>query len=76
MMRMQQQGQEDKQTLQILKKISVFWNVIPCNQVEVYRRLGGIYCLHLQGQRVSQAINACRLPISCITYFLILQMGA
>jgi hypothetical protein len=27
----------------------VFWNVTPCSPVVLYRRLGGTYCLHLQG---------------------------
>jgi hypothetical protein len=30
---------------------------MPYSPVEIRRRFGGIYCLHLQGRRVSQAIN-------------------
>jgi hypothetical protein len=30
----------------------VFWNLIPCNLVEVYQYFGGMYCLHLQVWRV------------------------
>jgi hypothetical protein len=33
-------------------KITVFWNVVPCNLEEIYQSLGGTYCLHLQGERV------------------------
>jgi hypothetical protein len=36
-------------------KNAVFWDVMPCSVVEVF--LGTVYCLHLQGQRVSQARN-------------------
>jgi hypothetical protein len=31
-----------------------FWNVVPCSPVEIDRRFGGTYCLHLKDQRVSQ----------------------
>jgi hypothetical protein len=34
---------------------SVIWDVMLCDLVEVYLCLGGMYRLHLQGQRVSQA---------------------
>jgi hypothetical protein len=30
-------------------KMAVFWVVAPCSLVEVYRRFGGTYCLHHQG---------------------------
>jgi hypothetical protein len=33
-------------------KSSIF--LTPCGLVEVYERFGGVYCLLLQGQRVSQ----------------------
>jgi hypothetical protein len=26
-------------------KMIVFWNVAPCNLVDIYRRFGGAYCL-------------------------------
>jgi hypothetical protein len=34
---------EDKQILDILYKITVFWNVIPSNVIEDHSRLGGMY---------------------------------
>jgi hypothetical protein len=30
-------------------KMTLIWNVAPCNLVEVYRRFKGAYCLHHQG---------------------------
>jgi hypothetical protein len=32
-----------------------FWEVTPCNLIEVLRRFEGMYCLHHQGRRVSRA---------------------
>jgi hypothetical protein len=31
-------------------KMTVFWYVVPCSLVEVYRRLRCAYCLHRQGK--------------------------
>lgn len=42
----------------------IVWDVTPCNMVEVYRRLGGTYCLRLQGRR--QAKNATRKVASTL----------
>jgi hypothetical protein len=30
-------------------KMAVFWIVVPCSLVEVYRRFGGTCCLYYQG---------------------------
>jgi hypothetical protein len=30
-------------------KMTDFWDVAPCNLIEIYRRFGGAYCLHNQG---------------------------
>jgi hypothetical protein len=38
-------------------KSTVIWAVTSCSLIDVYRRFGGIYCLQLQGLRVSQANN-------------------
>jgi hypothetical protein len=38
-------------------EIFIFWDILPCRPVEIIRRVGGIYRLHIQGQRVSQARN-------------------
>jgi hypothetical protein len=37
-----------------MMKCTIFWDVTLCNLVEIQRRFGVIYCLRLQGQRVSQ----------------------
>jgi hypothetical protein len=36
---------------------SIIWDVTPCSPLKVIRRFGGACHLHLQGQRISQAIN-------------------
>jgi hypothetical protein len=38
-------------------KSNIFWDVTPCSLIEVHRRFGGIYCLHIRGRKVSQEIN-------------------
>jgi hypothetical protein len=37
-----------------IMKNTAFWNVTPCSPIDVHRRFEGIYCLYLQGKRVSQ----------------------
>jgi hypothetical protein len=39
----------------------VFWGVIPCNLVDIYRRFGGTYCLHLQGRKQAEHGESVRL---------------
>jgi hypothetical protein len=39
------------------KKMAVFWVVAPCRLVWVYRRFGGLYCLHHQGDESTQRYN-------------------
>jgi hypothetical protein len=38
-------------------KSIIFWYVTPCSPVEVHRRFGGPYYVHLQNRRVNQARN-------------------
>lgn len=33
----------------VTTKNNVVWNVMPCNDVEIYQYFKGTYCLHLQG---------------------------
>jgi hypothetical protein len=40
-----------------MKSSTVFWDMMPCSSVDVNQCPRGTYCLHLQGQRVSQASN-------------------
>jgi hypothetical protein len=40
-----------------MKGTAVFWDAVPYSPVEVHQRFGGMYYLHLQGRRVSQAGN-------------------
>jgi hypothetical protein len=49
------------------KKMAVFWVVVPCSLVEVYRRFRGACCLHRQGDEGSTsqktAIFSCRCAV-------------
>jgi hypothetical protein len=45
--------EEKKNSLK--RRPAIFWNVTPCAPVEVHWHFGEKYCLHLRGQRVSQA---------------------
>jgi hypothetical protein len=42
-------------------KSTIMLDVTPCSLVEVYRRFGRTYCLHLQNLKVSQASRKQRL---------------
>jgi hypothetical protein len=58
---------------------TVFWYVMPCSLVEVYRHFGAMFCFHLHGRRISQAssiaqLSAFFLLVVCLTYFLSLKM--
>jgi hypothetical protein len=35
----------------------LFWDITPCSSLSANRRFGGIYCLHLQGRKISWLIN-------------------
>jgi hypothetical protein len=39
----------------VITKSTVFWNVMPCSLVDVYRRFEGTYCLQIQGRTSNQA---------------------
>jgi hypothetical protein len=39
----------------VVIKSTTFWDIAPCNQLKVSLCFGGIYHLHLQGQRISRA---------------------
>jgi hypothetical protein len=45
-------------------KINIFWDMTPCNPVEIYQRFGETYCLHLHGWRENQA-NRCWSCMNC-----------
>jgi hypothetical protein len=36
-------------------KSTIFWDITPCSPLKVNRRFGEIYCLDLQGRRISRA---------------------
>jgi hypothetical protein len=35
-------------------KFRVFWDIMPCSQIDVERRFRGAWCLHHQGYESSQ----------------------
>jgi hypothetical protein len=37
---------------------SLFWDIPPCSRLEVNRRFGRTYCIHLLRQRITQARNS------------------
>jgi hypothetical protein len=63
-----------KVLMAVTVKITVFWHVMPCRPVEVHRSFGDIYCLYLQGRRISQ-VNYCLIFV-CMAYSLALKMEA
>jgi hypothetical protein len=40
-----------------IKTCTIIWDVTPCSPLNVNRRFGGTYRLHLQGRRISRARN-------------------
>jgi hypothetical protein len=40
-------------------KSYIFWDTTPCSPLKVNLCFGEIFCLHLHGRRISQAINKC-----------------
>jgi hypothetical protein len=56
------------QILRTTKKGFIFWDITPRILLKVNRRFGGIYVLHLQSWRVSQAIRQLwSLSASCLS---------
>jgi hypothetical protein len=53
----------------VVMKSSMFWDITPCNPLEINRRFGGTF-LHLQGRRMSQARNypSGFTQISCLLF--------
>jgi hypothetical protein len=45
----------------VVMKSFIFWDMMPCTPLKVNWRSGGTCCLHLQGQRISQAWNKCEV---------------
>jgi hypothetical protein len=41
----------------LLVKDAVFWDVMPCSLVDVYRRFGGTCCPGLRDRRVSRRVQ-------------------
>jgi hypothetical protein len=50
---------------------SHMWDTTPCNPLIVNRRFGEICCLHLQGQRISKAVNQLHVVSNPATYFML-----
>jgi hypothetical protein len=41
----------------VVMKSTIFWDTTPCSPLNVNRRFGGTYRLHLQGRKISSARN-------------------
>jgi hypothetical protein len=48
---------------EVLTVVIIFWDVVPCSLVEVYRHFRGMYSLHLQGERVIRVL--CSMEAIC-----------
>jgi hypothetical protein len=59
----------------MIRKVTIFWDLAPCNQVVVKCRFRGKYCLHLQGRRVSQASNKLLAAYFLLITWLTLRLG-
>jgi hypothetical protein len=58
-------------------KSTVFCGVTPCSLMDVHRLLGEVFCLHIHGWNLIQAINhpeAGCMMVSCLTHSSILKM--
>jgi hypothetical protein len=61
----------------VFVKSSFFWDITQCGLLNVNRRCGGRYRLHLQGRRISQTRNqheAGSRQSSRLAYYLTLKM--
>jgi hypothetical protein len=43
--------------------MTVFWDVAPCNLVEIYRRFRGVYYLHRQQALVMEAAGTSKISV-------------
>jgi hypothetical protein len=67
----------------VVMETSIFWDITPCSPLNVNRRFGRTYRLHLQGRRISEATNqrkallaSCFMPVYCLAYSSTLKMKA
>jgi hypothetical protein len=56
-----------------LLKGTIFWDITPCSPLNVNRRFGETYHLHLQGRRL---LDTCFYAGSCLVYSSTLKMEA
>jgi hypothetical protein len=58
---------------EVLKAVTISWDMAPYNFVEGYRRSEEMYCLHLQSRKVSRPSKqrAEVLPINVFNKFII-----
>jgi hypothetical protein len=45
-------------------KFRVFWNVLPCSQVDFDQRFRDVYCLHHQGALMMEAVRISEMLVS------------
>jgi hypothetical protein len=65
----------------VIMKSTIFWDVTPCIIVDIDPHFGRIYCLHLLGQNISQAVRisllaGCFSQVTGMIYSLNLKMEA
>jgi hypothetical protein len=54
-------------------KFKVFWDVLPCSQIDVDRRFRGAYCLHHQGDLIALMMKAVRTSEMSVNIYLTTQ---
>jgi hypothetical protein len=54
---LQLQRVEFEVLIAVVIKTSIFWDITPCSPFKVNRHIGGIFRLHLQERRISEAKN-------------------
>jgi hypothetical protein len=59
------------QSVDVVIKSSIFWNITPYSSLRVNLRFGGSCCLRLEGRRISQARNHHELEVA--TYFILVS---
>jgi hypothetical protein len=49
-------------------KFRVFWDALPCSQVDVNQLFRGMYCLHHQGDEIQYTVKAVRTPETSVNF--------
>jgi hypothetical protein len=59
----------------VTMKSTTFGNLTPYSMAEIYRRNGGMCCVHLQGRRIRQPSKRASSIVPAACYLLVLSVG-